>query len=35
VAECVPSLDEAKQWLRHEGTDLHRYGVEWTVADRD
>jgi hypothetical protein len=24
-------LDEAKHWLRHEGSDLHRYGVEWTV----
>jgi predicted metal-dependent hydrolase len=32
VAECVPRLDEAKDWLRHEGTDLHRYGVEWAVA---
>jgi predicted metal-dependent hydrolase len=32
VAECVPRLDEAKDWLRHEGTDLHRYGVEWTGA---
>jgi predicted metal-dependent hydrolase len=29
VAECVPDLDEAKHWLRHEGTDLHRYGVGW------
>ena len=35
VAECVPRLDEAKHWLRHEGSDLHRYGVEWTAADRD
>jgi predicted metal-dependent hydrolase len=32
VAECVPQLEEAKQWLRLEGTDLHRYGVEWTAA---
>jgi predicted metal-dependent hydrolase len=29
VAACVPDLDAAKHWLRHEGTDLHRYGVEW------
>jgi predicted metal-dependent hydrolase len=25
VAGCVPRLEEAKRWLRHEGTDLHRY----------
>ena len=25
VAGAVPRLDEAKHWLRHEGTDLHRY----------
>ena len=25
VARSVPRLDEAKHWLRHEGTDLHRY----------
>jgi hypothetical protein len=30
VAECVPRLDEAKHWLRHEGSDLHRFGVEWS-----
>ena len=35
VAQCVPRLDEAKHWLRHEGSELHRYGVEWTAADRD
>jgi predicted metal-dependent hydrolase len=34
VAECVPRLDEAKHWLRHEGSDLHRYGVEWAAAER-
>lgn len=27
VARCVPRLDEAKAWLRNEGSDLHRYGV--------
>jgi predicted metal-dependent hydrolase len=26
VAGCVPRIEEAKQWLRLEGTDLHRYG---------
>jgi predicted metal-dependent hydrolase len=25
VARSVPRLEEAKHWLRHEGTDLHRY----------
>jgi hypothetical protein len=24
----VPRLEEAKHWLRHEGTDLHRYAGE-------
>ncbi|KAB2911704.1 MAG: M48 family metallopeptidase [Hyphomicrobiaceae bacterium] len=28
VAKCVPDLEAAKDWLRTEGTDLHRYGVE-------
>jgi predicted metal-dependent hydrolase len=28
VAQCVPQLDDARNWLRNEGTDLHRYGVE-------
>jgi predicted metal-dependent hydrolase len=28
VAKAVPRLDEAKDWLRTEGTHLHRYGVE-------
>jgi predicted metal-dependent hydrolase len=28
VARSVPRLDEAKHWLRHEGTDLHRYAGE-------
>jgi predicted metal-dependent hydrolase len=27
VAGAVPRLDEAKRWLRHEGTDLHRYAA--------
>ena len=27
VAKCVPRLEEAKNWLRHEGSDLHRYGA--------
>ena len=27
VARSVPRLDEAKHWLRHEGTDLHRYAA--------
>ena len=26
VARCVPQLEEAKGWLRQEGTDLYRYG---------
>jgi hypothetical protein len=30
VADCVPDLDEAKRWLRHEGSELHRYGVDWS-----
>lgn len=25
VGGAVPRLEEAKNWLRHEGTDLHRY----------
>jgi predicted metal-dependent hydrolase len=28
VAKSVPRLEQAKRWLREEGTDLHRYGVE-------
>lgn len=28
VAGAVPRLDEAKHWLRHKGTDLHRYAGE-------
>ena len=28
VARSVPRLEEAKDWLRHEGTDLHRYAGE-------
>lgn len=28
VEACVPNLEEAKHWLRHEGTDLHRYAEE-------
>jgi predicted metal-dependent hydrolase len=27
VARAVPRLEEAKHWLRHEGTDLHRYAA--------
>jgi len=27
VAAAVPRLEEAKHWLRHEGTDLHRYAA--------
>jgi predicted metal-dependent hydrolase len=27
VAGAVPRLEEAKHWLRHEGTDLHRYAA--------
>ena len=27
VAGAVPRLDEAKHWLRNEGTDLHRYAA--------
>jgi predicted metal-dependent hydrolase len=29
VAVCVADLEEAKRWLRSEGGDLHRYGVEF------
>lgn len=29
VAACVPDFEEAKDWLRQEGTELHRFGVEW------
>jgi hypothetical protein len=25
VAQCVPRLEEAKLWLRNEGSELHRY----------
>jgi predicted metal-dependent hydrolase len=32
VAKAVPRLEEAKEWLRNEGMQLHRYGVE--VAGR-
>jgi predicted metal-dependent hydrolase len=28
VAKAVPRLEEAKAWLRNEGSELHRYGVE-------
>ena len=28
VARSVPRIEEAKHWLRHEGTDLHRYAGE-------
>lgn len=28
VAKCVPDLDEAKEWLRQEGNELHRYGAD-------
>jgi len=27
VDRAVPRLEEAKAWLRHEGSDLHRYGA--------
>ncbi len=27
VAKSVPRLDDAKAWLRNEGSDLHRYGL--------
>jgi predicted metal-dependent hydrolase len=27
VARCVPRLEEAKRWLREEGTNLYRYGA--------
>lgn len=27
VQRSVPRLEEAKRWLRNEGSDLHRYGV--------
>jgi predicted metal-dependent hydrolase len=28
LERSVPRLEEAKEWLRSEGTDLHRYGVD-------
>jgi predicted metal-dependent hydrolase len=28
VAESVPRLEEARTWLRQEGSELHRYGGE-------
>lgn len=31
VDACVPELAAAKDWLRHQGTDLHRYGSERTA----
>jgi len=34
VAQCVPRLEEARQWLRHEGTELHRYGAELASGRR-
>jgi predicted metal-dependent hydrolase len=27
VARCMPTLDDAKRWLRNYGPDLHRYGA--------
>jgi len=27
VTRSMPRLDEAKRWLRHHGSDLHRYGA--------
>lgn len=27
VTRCVPRLEDAKAWLRNEGSDLHRYGA--------
>lgn len=30
VTRCVPRLQEAKDWLRHEGTELYRYGGDVT-----
>jgi hypothetical protein len=32
VAKAVPRLEEAKEWLRNEGSELHRYGVEHASA---
>jgi predicted metal-dependent hydrolase len=31
VARSVPRLEEAKRWLRQEGTNLYRYGAETVV----
>jgi predicted metal-dependent hydrolase len=31
VAKAVPRLEEAKDWLRTEGADLHRYGAEFAA----
>jgi predicted metal-dependent hydrolase len=30
VRETMPRMDDAKRWLSHYGTDLHRYGAERT-----
>ena len=28
VRQTMPCMDEAKLWLSHYGTELHRYGAE-------
>ncbi|HWB47281.1 MAG TPA: SprT family zinc-dependent metalloprotease [Hyphomicrobiaceae bacterium] len=35
VARCVPQMDEARQWLRQHGSDLHRYGAEVSSRKRE
>jgi predicted metal-dependent hydrolase len=32
VAQSVPRREDAKSWLRREGTDLHRYGGEFALG---
>ena len=34
VASSVPHLGEAKEWLRTEGSDLHRYGGDPSAKAR-
>lgn len=35
VARCVPQMDEARHWLRQHGSDLHRYGAEFSTRKRE
>jgi len=34
VARCVADVESAKRWLRTEGGELHRYGIDFLSAAR-